>query len=37
MPNEVAEMIAYLSSEKAGFTTGQAFVIDGGGLPPSAF
>ena len=37
LPDEVAEMIAYLSSEKAGFTTGQAFVIDGGGLPPSAF
>lgn len=36
-PEEVAAMIAHLASEDAGFTTGQAFVIDGGGLPPSAF
>jgi len=36
-PEEVAAMIAHLASEEAGFTTGQAFPIDGGGLPPSAF
>ena len=27
---EVAELIAYLASDKAGFITGQAFRIDGG-------
>ncbi len=36
-PEEVAALIAHLASEDAGFTTGQAFPIDGGGLPPSAF
>ena len=36
-PEEIAALIAYLASEDAGFTTGQAFPVDGGGLPPSAF
>ena len=34
---EVAASVAHLVSEDAGFITGQAMVIDGGGLPPSAF
>ena len=34
---EIAAAIAYLASEDAAFTTGQAIVVDGGGLPPSAF
>ena len=29
-PEEVADLILYLSSERAGFITGQAFRIDGG-------
>jgi NAD(P)-dependent dehydrogenase (short-subunit alcohol dehydrogenase family) len=29
-PTEIAEFVAYLSSDKAGFITGQAFRIDGG-------
>ncbi len=37
LPDEVAATIAHLASDDAGFITGQAFVIDGGGLPPSAF
>jgi len=37
LPEEVAATIAHLASDDAGFITGQAFVIDGGGLPPSAF
>jgi 3-oxoacyl-[acyl-carrier protein] reductase len=37
LPKEVAATIAHLASEDAGFITGQAFVVDGGGLPPSAF
>lgn len=36
-PEEIAALIAYLASEDSGFTTGQAFPVDGGGLPPSAF
>ena len=35
-PEEIAAMVAHLASEDAGFITGQAFVIDGGGLPPHA-
>lgn len=37
LPGEIAATIAHLVSEDAGFTTGQAIVVDGGGLPPSAF
>ncbi|HQU60643.1 MAG TPA: SDR family oxidoreductase [Saprospiraceae bacterium] len=29
-PEDIAEMVAYLLSEKAGFITGQDFVVDGG-------
>ena len=36
-PEEIAATIAHLASEDGGFTTGQALVVDGGGLPPSAF
>ncbi|MEM7404715.1 MAG: SDR family NAD(P)-dependent oxidoreductase [Pseudomonadota bacterium] len=36
-PEEIAAMIAYLASEDAAFTTGQAMAVDGGGLPASAF
>ena len=36
-PEEIAATIAYLASEDAAFTTGQAIVVDGGGLPPTAF
>ncbi len=36
-PDEIAGAIAYLASENAAFTTGQAIVVDGGGLPPTAF
>ncbi len=36
-PEEIAALIAHLASEDAGFTTGQAIPVDGGGLPPSAF
>jgi NAD(P)-dependent dehydrogenase (short-subunit alcohol dehydrogenase family) len=35
-PEEIAAMVAHLASEDAGFITGQAFVVDGGGLPPNA-
>ena len=37
MPEEIAALIGYLASEDAGFTTGQAIPVDGGGLPPNAF
>lgn len=36
LASEVAATVAHLASEEAGFITGQAFVIDGGGLPPNA-
>ncbi|MDQ8197374.1 SDR family oxidoreductase [Pelagicoccus enzymogenes] len=29
-PNDIAEMVAYLLSQKSGFVTGQNFVVDGG-------
>ncbi|MGR3804194.1 SDR family oxidoreductase [Marinibacterium profundimaris] len=29
-PEEIAEMVCYLASDMAGFTTGQAFAVDGG-------
>ena len=29
-PEEIAGMVGYLSSDKAGFITGSAFEIDGG-------
>ncbi len=36
LPEEIAATVAHLVSEDAGFITGQAIVIDGGGLPPTA-
>jgi NAD(P)-dependent dehydrogenase (short-subunit alcohol dehydrogenase family) len=36
LPEEIAATVAHLASEEAGFITGQAIVIDGGGLPPTA-
>ncbi|NKB59655.1 MAG: SDR family oxidoreductase [Alphaproteobacteria bacterium] len=36
-PEEIAATIAHLASEDGAFTTGQAVVVDGGGLPASAF
>ena len=29
-PEEVADLVAYLASDKAGFITGSDFIIDGG-------
>ena len=36
-PEDIAATVAHLASEEAGFITGQAFAVDGGGLPASAF
>ncbi len=36
LPHEIAATVAHLASEEAGFITGQAIIIDGGGLPPHA-
>ncbi len=36
-PEEIAATVAHLVSEEAGYITGQAIPVDGGGLPPSAF
>ncbi len=35
LPEEIAGTIAHLASDEAGYITGQAIQIDGGGLPPS--
>ena len=32
-PDDIAGMVAYLASEHAGYITGQAIFIDGGGIP----
>lgn len=36
LPDEVAALVGYLASDAGAFVTGQALVIDGGGLPPHA-
>jgi 3-oxoacyl-[acyl-carrier protein] reductase len=36
-PDEIAATVAHLASDEAGYITGQAIPVDGGGLPPSAF
>lgn len=36
LPREIAATVAHLVSDDAAFITGQAIVIDGGGLPPHA-
>jgi 3-oxoacyl-[acyl-carrier protein] reductase len=36
LPHEIAATVAHLVSEDAGFITGQAIIVDGGGLPPHA-
>ena len=36
-PQEIAATVSHLASDEAGFITGQAISIDGGGLPASAF
>ena len=35
-PDEVAELIAFLVSERAGYLTGQNLVLDGGSMLASA-
>ncbi len=37
LPEEVAATIAHLAAGEAGFITGQAIPVDGGGLPATAF
>lgn len=37
LPEEVAATIAHLAADEAGFITGQAIPVDGGGLPATAF
>jgi 3-oxoacyl-[acyl-carrier protein] reductase len=32
-PQDVAELVAFLASEKAGYITGQVITIDGGAFP----
>lgn len=36
-PDEIAATVSHLASDEAGFITGQAIPVDGGGLPASAF
>ncbi len=36
-PEEIAATVAHLVSKEAGYITGQAIPVDGGGLPASAF
>lgn len=36
LPEEIAGTVAYLASDAGAFTTGQAIIVDGGGLPPQA-